>query len=1055
MIEEIDILLESSPNIAKKFGSFARSLNEKWNKLQIGLLENSILDSTGQNESTSLNETILPDDEAIILDGRKYSESDVKSQNIFLNDGGASVQRIQHEVTDKVGQEVNPVDDYEAEGVKYTGDGESVNQLMEEPLTESKMYESGKSLNFEALNDAEFDPKQIAYRMEGSSDKDSGSEKETTTRDVVDKFFATCIDDKNYIDEFNKKIEALDVLLEQEKTFLKNRESKKMQGSLNLVFASKSGREKIKGKQRSGEEAEDLCSSIGSMISDSSGVYSFDHDDSLQTATDTMPFSVKTIFTMDRPIISESVALPNRNTFKNARQVESFSRQLAISDDLLQVGLSECKNEQTAEYGDLSQWKMGNLPSKESRDSTRPMNLTSEIGTGLSKKQMKSGAEDDKQSIENDSQQSDRTMYNSDTPVMTGNEDDDNNSFLEVEIPIATTECIVLEAIIPEPVRFEEVSAMETVAQISAVHKVEHAKESNLPLKSSIEAEMQNSTSLVTRPARQKKRKNAHLPADDMLSPDSGELDFAELFRKLESASKSSGDTEYSVADQVEAELEHNENLAVFAGPCINVIPPTPRRSSVCSHVSDKLSMKQDSFDLPDINIIPATPRRMSFTSKDLAVTTPVSVALSCQESGNSSKTANNELSYKPMPFGRSLSMTEVTPDINVIPPTPRRQSLDLSVPMIEVIPPTPRRQSMESEHNVDLTPIVIPVEDQSSNLQDEPSSPSLLSSKPCPMIPRVWNWLEKSVFDESCDSLDEALDETMDADWQKQHEDLRVTQRAEIEHEPIEAVSVAPVEQVDPLAIPLKVLSAAKYESSEDFVEGSQDKFAMVPTKRLPESTFNVGYDNFKESSTNVVVGGCKDASDLQQARKENEEGKQGEDVSPDSMSLSLTEVAGEGDIEVHVIRLENDVMKDEGLRGINLQEALKDEKGNGVNFAEYGTDLENDSVLLRIGSQLKDVGAERLALNQRRDSGNIDEGTTAVICLDDLIDNETNEAVAAGMDGFYERISNCLESMCNINKLVMNESKCENEKEEDLANHMRVCISFTFSDEISWFVC
>ena len=122
---------------------------------------------------------------------------------------------------------------------------------------------------------------------------------------------------------------------------------------------------------------------------------------------------------------------------------------------------------------------------------------------------------------------------------------------------------------------------------------------------------------------------------------------------------------------------------------------------------------------------------------------------------------------------------------------------------------------------------------------------------------------------------------------------------------------------------------------------------------------------------------------------------------------------------------QLGESIPKQDGDITLNVEETKTADDGRS-NTGVSGT-AKMEDLAMQIDSQLQSVGGQQLSLRQRRDSGAFEDGDITVTRLEDLIDSDNQEAVAAGMDEFYSRIQRCLGSMKKINELVSINSDLE----------------------------
>ena len=1302
MMEEIEMLTESPNQDENKLPMGLKKLYDNWDRLQIALLEASVLDSTDREFVTSLEKSTGSSDQNEQAQNITGEELTIKGVENHPEDQSNSMESSMPLSRMNLDQDQIPRDQTAISEnqqsistlPKQVSNVMERELLSEDVINEARVYDVMASIDFDALDSEEMMP-----RIDNKADQiksiqytgnDVANENDQTNNQEITEMSQYCVtQDDHFVEEFTNKIQELDKLLEQQTEKSKKGPKDEILGTLKIGTATcapkSEGEKNGKGRQKS-EEAEDLSSSIGSMISDSSGVYSFDHDDVHYNVTDTIGSPLTTIYTMNKPITCQTTVAQSKVTM--ATTSDSSAKLSSVKSPA--SGRSPNRKPSSKSTAKASFYRRRRTSPKSNRSSrivkkSSKADHTSQIlpSEQISNKEgeIPCGAEiafvdvdsNDgtiRNHLSNDDHDnddfsgSDGTVLDTETRLLnSGNDEADSKAIGEKEKQATRRGFVILNPIFAQPVDLDDAQQENNadmiprkpqgIVDIKPNENTEKGKAISSPQTATkVESESKNSArnpkikistqnTTTTTPRSEvlpnlklyafdnvveRQRKNAFIAGDELLSPDSGELDFAELFKKLESASKSSGDTSNLL------DFDQTDQLSVNNGPCIKVIPPTPRKSSLSSTSSDTASKAADienSFELPDINVIPATPRRNSLSGKSPQDKEgPVrSVPIVTNVNGPQQVFQDENKFEKPI-MRRFKSLID-TPDINVIPPTPRRQSLDLSAPDIKVIPPTPRRQSISSENDAPcvpmppVAPIVIMNDDENGNSQDEPSSPSFLSSIPSPIMPRVWNWLEESMFDQAIGTMDDyqsvgVMDETLDGSGQAALADVGWNKKVEgetaryagFENMSRDITPVAAVEnnvEVETDNSREEVLStievAAVVEQSSDFygrvsslgsglledsaAEEKENKCKVTSVNaddqaRLvkddtevifgTESILNSDLHDLKremyklddkdvvmipheisEDTQSPKVISCESSGDPQLHKvvndlKREEENAKCHNLDNKERSVSLTTCHGseddamddvekmqlidqdgnqivyddahnEGyDIEgsatalhqkmTKAVKRSEDVSQTQGIgsavasndvmavTGRNEEKepddvenerreelstpSIKEEilqshaigilnsalyenedfaitqevppAGNdsangdisdGKSFQE-GTHKIEDEIFDQIGNQLKDVGAQQLALRQRRDSGSVDEATSGVTCLDDLIDNETQEAVAAGMDSFYSRIRNCLVSMCKINELLVADNEQVDGGQEELANYMKV--NFTF---------
>ena len=1183
MTDEIDALFESSPEIEAKFSSVMTKITSEFDRLQIDLLENSVLDST----EVSVEKSVVTDNDIMLFDELKtdsYETDEVlqgegdklgtRSSAFGISDttfcsfieGGSSV------CDGAVSKD--QVQNIEARNDVCVPHGNR-NLAAEELISRVDVVESKACYDFSVLEKEKDRAEQ--FNMKKASITCHGSDGVTEDRkigklligvndrqllDCHDHQSATYIEDKQYIEEFSQKIESLDALIEKE--YQKKPSSERIQRNLKIICAPRN--ELV-------TDPEELSSSLCSM--ESSGIYSFDHDENhhcggesmshiARHTSSSMPqgmdvsLSMEVQLSMDEDLtIGNDSALLLMGPHRSSRPADAFIQPHPISEERSQKELN-CIID--------ADEKVGNTEKKKLAEGNNSAEGTYGFEISVGDKNGKVDFVDNtghEVICHVESKNMERNL------CFNGAEFDNIEVLLEGEQE-AIRENMEIGRSPPQEVvchrSQDDDVILPEIVNICITNDVQDKKRGTNAMQGSY-AKLYRSSTLI----------QENIQPYDVLSQEYDRLDLVELVRKLEFASNANPS-------------QQNDSFLVSNNPSIQVIPPTPRRASVGSNALDDFvssSVENLSFDLPDINIIPATPRRLSISSKDGSSPQPVNdiKPVSAFKSENVSACI-----VKPS-YNRSVSESIPAPDINVIPPTPRRQSLDLtcasnSFPMIQIIPPTPRRQSLASESDISFPIAHASGGSVSGNLKDEPSPPSLFSSFPSPLIPRVWNWLEKSVFEDSMTSVDDILEDGISIDkvWEsiqpntdhekdeihgtevvhdgcyepgsgfnESHQRDQSVQKVEIEAQ-IYELKISDVASRWPETDDFEnngLYSAVKSEhGDEQFVCGDQldevDSRVLEKNRKGQSVDFDIVATENEAVENEAVENEVKIGASISKpvTKSEDVDGTDEEypvDVAEDIAFTTVAEPIGkdtgtvqeESDKVVSVEeedRGENKLLERRGIgreyetlvlfddlknekvedimeEGIDrvcsieplgmglepkpsisddwtvfsgdstiipdeskivrgdttiaaddtsiVSDKLKDktactEKNNDGRFEkeisfygsqsemppliqEHFTDLEaiakgdfpELSTFGDIEDQLRNIGAHKLALKQRRDSGAVEETTCGITCLDDLIDNETHDAMAAGMDAFYMRISGCLESMKNIDVLLIDGSE------------------------------
>jgi len=244
MIEEIDDVFESSPDTEAAFSPAVKEVVSEFDKLQIELLENSVLDST----DASVEKSVIMSDE-----NRQFMEEIVNSQE----QNGRLTEDMAENMAEKT-KESN-IDDWQrsesrsscvvevelpscglaSDRIESDNINERIesdlNQLVQanppvqETVTEICVDVCEAAYDFgllEGIRDGsrELDIKKRIVNTQGKEadpERKGNGESLTLADDTVSVAFneisrATCIEDRNYIEEFSQKIQSLDVLIEKE-----------------------------------------------------------------------------------------------------------------------------------------------------------------------------------------------------------------------------------------------------------------------------------------------------------------------------------------------------------------------------------------------------------------------------------------------------------------------------------------------------------------------------------------------------------------------------------------------------------------------------------------------------------------------------------------------------------------------------------------------------------------------------------------------------------------------------------------------------------------------
>ena len=1152
MNDEIEALFESSPGIEATFNHAVTEVASAFDSLQINLLENSVLDSTDVSaerstflgdETMQLNETKRVDQEMDAVsevgrDGKGMTtieEDGLKSREVTTKDfienepssNDGDKWKSQSTMSDDGASgkicEIKPYDESNLAAEEFFMEI-NVNEC-EEPYDFSVL--EGNKVKTEQRNSEK--PMMALHGEKRDTEENIGKsmigERVKKLADCDDKYFATCVDDKDYNEQFSRKIESLDILIEKENQ--QRWSSKRTQRSTKQICMPRN--EKVK-------DPEDLSSSVCSVVSESSGVYSFDHDDNHQYVTDPTPqrnafnsmingkersLSMEVSVSMET-VDGETTVTDDESLIgatRGPRPADVFTRQRATFYHDLQRDVKCIEDENMTDFEKKEQVEANRIDEDKSKfgmpllqyegldvieDKSRKMPAAKEYSQQLIFHR-KEGEEEGKIVVDDEDRYYVIIGLLDDDKYLRDKEEDREPNEMNINVieKLPLQEMACYEILDDDAIQQGNVDGTDNNSIVSQNKPTETEIAQNTPAKTEWNELSKEENTL----------------SGDLMSTD--ELDFSELVRRLEFASRN----DYSKQDC---------NSLASTGPNINVIPPTPRKGSISSSIIydiESLTNQSSSFDLPDINIIPATPRRSSFNGEDA---TP-------SESQNAKKTLDDitlepgspenayECRTKPS-YMRSASVPAQAPCINIIPPTPRRQSLDLSsaevsFPVIQVIPPTPRRQSLGSENDEPIATAYINGAIESENINDEPSQPSLLSSFPSPLIPRVLNWLEKSIFEDWITPVDSALEDVAvigDAVWENKQANTEHQKEDKQKINKEDANCFGNKEQlghhrnqkpckreIEPEMFEMMINDVASewpnLDTLENFAPSSTVAFKDEIDNEdgdgddddggyhLDEVDFesigrhrkgNIGHEGGKEEEKGDL--GIEPVADVV-VEKEVFDGqtnvelkKQPEQImdrfksveAPSKMLFESNASVFDDSVDVSDESTGSRKATREMERGLEIQskksphhteneskvaslfeglctEAETTARNELPEFFERAKEtvngaFKNNSTFADIENQLKEIDAQKHALKQRKDSGATEETTFGVTCLNDLIDNETQEAMAAGMDSFYARISSCLKSMNNINGLLVDGSEL-NDGKEDPVNQLRVIITLS----------
>ena len=1119
MIEEIDDVFESSPDTEAAFSPTVKEVVSEFDKLQIELLENSVLDSTDVSieKSVIVSGEIKQFSEEIVVSQKtneRLTEDIAEDMAEEMKESNFNAWRRSESKGSSVVEDELPScglasDQIESDGVNKRIESDLNQHLqiispVEEIVTEVSVNECQTAYDFGFLTgnkdgSRELDIKKGIMNIQGkekSPERNANGELLTLVDDPLSASFdeaslATCIEDRNYIEEFSQKIELLDILLEKESQKICTSGA---QRKLALTFSPR--KEKVK-------ESEGQSSSVCSMVSESSGVYSLDRDESQQYGTEQTSQNMRNMF-HSRPILdgSETVSL------KVSEPVET-DEEIAIASNA-QKATGSCTSsvdnstKQHADEGEAPSISDANVKDIEKEEQVGRVDANEESSFSLGRFEMPllrklhdaQGKSEivasEQESIyyipQNNSiekNESDDRALSDELKSVVDNEEKKQNieTALESFVVVSLDDVVCHSAVEDEAIQTDSFGAENSKSGKSAAIE-ENAKEVNCN-------EAAKQKSVLT---------------DKLLSTDFDVIDFNDLFSKLESA---------SIADSA------GQNSAISApnSTSIGVIPPVLRKGLSSTCAMDTIgSPEQQSFlyDLPDINITPATPRRLSFDSRDPA-------ALQSR--------TRSKLHGAPV-----LSLTPHDP------PSSKVQSLvlsrvDMPLPEIHIIPPTLRRQSLGSEGDVQIAVAHGNAVNEPKDLQSEQSPPSLLSSAPSPLMPRVWNWLEESM---SVDPMT-PTDDTLEFDHQKEGGRPDIEGKIRPEGEKESANYHRGEEEIEPEFFELKLSEMATQRSFDEVGQIEQNSFRTFTddigqddgddeggdeeggdddggddfvvldddvdwadgksitrsrSEKLGKVQLIENEDHSKvEELENELTALSEESKSTQLKEEKLEEVRKGNEVlnaaeRSEEKSMNLLERRSsscEGldisfDDSCNIVEKESNREIDKELPLVARNGSVFNEQLDGNSKAEQivgklesgespmpfesnasssddsmivlGTEKDNCNVLKSnvidsafnessnfayIEDQLKEIDAHRLALKQRRDSGAVEEVTCVVTCLDELLDNEAHDEIAAGMDAFYSKIRNCLGSMNNINELLMDGSE-SNDITHDSISQLKV---------------
>ncbi len=1100
-MEAINCLLESSDKTFLNFKAVIDALNSRWDTIHISLLESSALSSNQLEISRGSSVSVYSNEEALEMSPEgSHAETANESSTEALYSPffrSASVSGS------------GSVDE------SVTGRSDVIPDQIEDVIEEVVVADNITSVDFEVLESEDVhdgidsksdggmqDRMEVPVRITPSADYDDDFEMYDVTR----------VDDGQYMKEFAERIEELDKLIENEE---KGKRNHKIAGrKLDILSSTPKG--ETGAKRSKLDEVEDMCSSsMGSLISDSSGVFSFDHDEHNPAAVDMLINSLKNRMMLNRACVNQQEAAPMKEA-DGISDSPAFAKPCphdGLMDEASQISSSATASTVVSLRSGYA--LMTKLPSNAAlslmSDSTTIQDDLSE-GTVVF------------DPVCNDLHQ----MLNG----------DHNSQMLEYDSDACDSDVVIIRL---EPI---------AVAPLICQEEVINDKPPSLKLKLSNEAGVSERSPMAElNPADvedgEKLTKNSSgKVVVTLTSPDSDLFDFNELVRRLESSISGEEDND-DVTD--DGWLEKKKSF-------------------------DSRSSRSEGQLLPSIDITPPTPRKISMGSVASSAVASKTEETPLAESGSVNSKFVNGIIGPPTSLTRSISAP--APDIKVIPPTPRRMSLDIPLPFINVIPPTPRRQSLSSvcsNHrparkesppvlSTRSTPVLPRVWNWIESSQftvncDSPDGGSVDDGVPkitCDWQMELQDNSKTSrssvdvIFSENEALKDDAIscerdtgsrnESRMDDAISIQSETVSQNKGApdsgmadDFENEAVNAfveerelVTNIQVEEVGPksrgpicpsISVSDMSESVDNHDRDEDdegsrkisittFLESERSSLS-VPASIVDDGEFypriahayaslsgkdrEVIHENEVTVSDSASSDLATDAGQMRNQMLSNTDAtasysqndkistNASENVSENAPSVfeeiinSIDESMAEAPISSKD-KLSASKNLSKSIDSLNSRDDLSSRDiANGVGMLEMTASSEvvagkerSDTVTSRpraseqkdkdtrenisdlIHSQMKDIDAHQLALRHRRDSGAIEECYFGAENLEDLIDSETHEAVAAGMDTFYTRIQNCLESMRNINEMSVRDDDIEDGGQHELAHQIHVSGGF-----------
>ena len=975
MMEEIETIREASGDKVVRFKAAVDSLNERWDKLQICLLEASVFDSTVHEAEGDSSSRCIADSSSQHSNTLKTASHDapVEESEERLDDiPSLAAARLYASL-------INESDCQAASARRH----QPTSGQTEDVIHATVVNQTMAGIDFGTLE---------AYPKPAASNSNVAKPKQDGERELdmapsgglpeqdSELCEATTLDDQVYVDEFANRIQELDRPPPASDPSECNTSTLR-KPKLHVLTSTPKSEADRRGKARVEEPDDIWSSSIGSIVSDSSGIFSTDHEEHSPAIMDLILGSLSNRLMMNRACVNqqEAFAVYEANDLSETPYQEPRGLVQRTGKPVMEI--SDGNPTQDAQQKTPCDIRESDGESAQGAQQTTTDNKweTAEPACDDKLEWMNVSFEDHDQelhynkinnNIENASYKprarNTAISLTSDGSTLVEKEDYEHEEPDVVEIklqpmflPPVNMEVCAIDDSHPLVPTYPLVDSQNEFVGNVLYDKIAESQEE---IKERSEAERQSGDENIGK-------------ADslvDLMSLKSDEVDFIELCSRLEASMAKNRERFSSITSK--EDLQSGENLEAGSSlgfiklgdmPSIDVTPPTPRRNSLSNANGVCLPQQYDHGSVAMINADTA----------EMPVSSPLASV------GQELTTARG------YPLARAMSVP--APDINVIPPTPRRQSLDLAPPYINVIPPTPRRMSLSSVHDNAMP--------ATAAEQNQTATPDVFSSEPASVMPRVWNWIESSQFDSS------HQDDAVDGPSQHEADATNATeQRADSRGKE----------------------TCSGTNSAKDEMQVSEDSDKIEAQHKGKQFNDPFDFPSFFDEQNAVLSSDHAYQIDVPCSTK------------PVSVKEEMLRSLDANELELAADR--ESKLPFAAKEGDNGDEAdyMKEGSFSGAGTSKRNTgDIDN-----QIHSQIQDISAQQLALKQRRDSGTLEEFGAA--SLEDLIDAETHEAVAAGMDEFYTRIQNCLESMKNINQLSDGDGEQASGGQQELANQMRVCI-------------